>query len=93
MIRTAEPNSPTGEPRHRKRRWPCSPRCTNGWVMLLRSLPPAAFSRTLRHPELGVLSIDALLSYYGWHGQHHVAHIIVLRSRDSSAHPAGLGTQ
>jgi len=51
------------------------------WVMLLRSLKPADFSRTFRHPENGVRTIDWLLQLYAWHGRHHVAHITSLRER------------
>ena len=51
------------------------------WVMLLRSLKPADFSRTFRHPENGVRTIDWLVQLYAWHGRHHVAHITSLRER------------
>ncbi|HEV8131997.1 MAG TPA: bacillithiol transferase BstA [Acidobacteriota bacterium] len=51
------------------------------WVLLLRSLKPTDFSRKFRHPEWGVLTLDQNLSLYGWHGQHHVAHITSLRER------------
>lgn len=61
------------------------------WVLLLRSLSPSEFARTLCHPDLGVLTIDSLLCYYAWHGRHHVAHIIVLRSRSRWGFPEGLG--
>jgi hypothetical protein len=52
------------------------------WVLLLRSLAPADFARKLRHPELGVLTLDQTLAIYGWHGRHHVAHITKLRERE-----------
>src|ERR1700690_111100 len=45
------------------------------WVVLLRSLKSADFSRTFRHPENGVRNLDWLLQLYAWHGRHHVAHI------------------
>ena len=51
------------------------------WVLCLRSLPPAAFARTWKHPEWGVLTIGDLLGLYAWHGRHHVAHITALRER------------
>jgi uncharacterized damage-inducible protein DinB len=51
------------------------------WVLLLRSLRPEDFRRTLRHPERGVMSLDQTLCYYAWHGRHHVAHISSLRER------------
>src|SRR5216684_2529580 len=51
------------------------------WVLLLRSLRPEDYRRTLRHPERGVMSFDQTLCYYAWHGRHHVAHITSLRER------------
>jgi hypothetical protein len=51
------------------------------WVMLLRSLTPADAARTLRHPEIGTLSIDQLTALYAWHGRHHLTHITSLRER------------
>ena len=53
------------------------------WVLLLRSLEAGDFSRTLQHPEVGPMDLDMLLGMYGWHGQHHVAHITELRNRMS----------
>lgn len=49
------------------------------WVTLLRSMSGDDWKRTLRHPEIGVLTLDKLLSLYAWHGKHHVAHITSLR--------------
>jgi hypothetical protein len=51
------------------------------WVILLRSVRPEEFARTLKHPEIGTLSLDGLLQMYEWHGRHHVAHITSLRER------------
>jgi len=51
------------------------------WTVLLRALPPPAFSRTFRHPAMGVLTLDMQLGLYEWHGRHHVAHISSLRTR------------
>lgn len=52
------------------------------WVMLLRSLPPAQFARTLLHPERGPMTIDDVLAMYEWHSRHHTAHITALRDRE-----------
>jgi uncharacterized damage-inducible protein DinB len=52
------------------------------WVVLLRSLKPEDWTKTLRHPESGVMSLDTMLSMYAWHGKHHVAHITDLRARN-----------
>lgn len=51
------------------------------WVVLLRSLGPADFQRTLLHPADGAMTLDQLLGRYAWHGKHHVAHITELRRR------------
>jgi len=51
------------------------------WTRLLRAMSDANFRRTLNHPESGVMTLDALLGLYGWHGRHHVAHITSLRER------------
>jgi hypothetical protein len=51
------------------------------WVWFLRSLQPADFERTFRHPELGIVSLDKNVALYAWHGRHHVAHITSLRER------------
>jgi uncharacterized damage-inducible protein DinB len=51
------------------------------WVLLLRSLKDAQWSRRFRHPDLGVMRVDELVAYYDWHGRHHVAHITSLRQK------------
>ncbi len=51
------------------------------WVALLKALTPTDFARTLRHPEMGLLTLDQMLGLYAWHGRHHVAHITNLRQR------------
>ena len=52
------------------------------WLLLLAGLAPADFARPLRHPEMGELTVDRVLSLYAWHGRHHVAHITALRERE-----------
>jgi hypothetical protein len=59
------------------------------WALLLRSLPEPAWSRTFKHPELGVMTLDTTVSHYAWHGRHHVAHITTLRERLASGQRAG----
>ena len=51
------------------------------WVMFLRSMSAADFSRKFNHPEHGVLMVERLLCIYSWHGRHHTAHITGLRER------------
>ena len=45
------------------------------WVLLLRSLSPADWKRTFRHPEIGLVTLEWTAGSYAWHGRHHVAHI------------------
>jgi hypothetical protein len=52
------------------------------WVMLLQSLTPAHFARTLLHPERGPMSLDDVLDLYSWHCRHHTAHVTALRERE-----------
>ncbi|HET9796513.1 MAG TPA: putative metal-dependent hydrolase [Gemmatimonadaceae bacterium] len=51
-------------------------------VHLLRATPDSAFARQVRHPDNGPMTIDALVSTYSWHGQHHTAHVTSLRERE-----------
>ncbi len=52
------------------------------WVLLMRSLPAAAFERAVRHPEWSEpLTLDRLVALYSWHGRHHTAQILALRDR------------
>lgn len=51
------------------------------WVSLLRAMDSEDFSRSLRHPELGLLTLDRMLALYAWHCAHHTAHITSLRER------------
>jgi hypothetical protein len=50
-------------------------------VIFLRSVRQEDFARTVKHPEIGTLSLDGILQMYEWHGRHHVAHITSLRER------------
>ena len=52
------------------------------WNFLLRSLQPEHFSRRLRHPAVGLMTVDNLVHQYAWHGRHHAAHITSLRQRE-----------
>src|SRR5579862_1145181 len=40
------------------------------WMILLRTLKPADFAKTFKHPERGDMTLDSLLALYAWHGQH-----------------------
>jgi uncharacterized damage-inducible protein DinB len=52
------------------------------WVILLESLTPGDFARTLQHPEKGSITLDWMLQLYAWHGRHHAGHITALRTRE-----------
>jgi len=53
------------------------------WVRLLRSMKDDDFGRTLNHPEwTRPMTLNTMLSLYGWHGRHHVAHITTTRDRN-----------
>jgi DinB superfamily len=51
------------------------------WVILLRTLQPAHWQRTFRHPESGVWRVDEMTALYAWHGSHHIAHVTSLRQQ------------
>ncbi len=51
------------------------------WANLFRSLTPAEYARTFRHPDGGMVSLDKQLALYAWHGRHHTAHATSLRER------------
>ena len=51
------------------------------WVGLLKSLDPANFQKTFRHPEIGVVTLAQNTCLYAWHGRHHTAQITSLRER------------
>ena len=51
------------------------------WNHLLRAMSDSDFSRTFRHPEHGVRTLDWMVALYAWHGPHHVAHVTALRDR------------
>jgi len=51
------------------------------WIRILRAMSPSDFSRTLNHPENGIMNLDQMLDLYEWHSRHHVAHVTTLRDR------------
>jgi uncharacterized damage-inducible protein DinB len=53
------------------------------WVQLLATLSPEQFARSFVHPETGdVVTLDAALGYYAWHGRHHTGQIQWLREQN-----------
>lgn len=52
------------------------------WVTFLNSLNPEDFEKEYFHPEHGIsISLKQSTCSYGWHCQHHVAHITNLKKR------------
>lgn len=51
------------------------------WITLLESLSEADWAKGYVHPESGRQSLEQVAALYGWHGQHHTAHVTNLRSR------------
>ena len=52
------------------------------WLIVLRSVEPAQWARTIVHPERGSMTLDDVLAMYEWHSRHHAAHITALRARE-----------
>ncbi|QKS48849.1 bacillithiol transferase BstA (plasmid) [Paenibacillus cellulosilyticus] len=53
------------------------------WVYFIKSLRPEQFECAFIHPEHGrAMKLNDALGMYAWHGRHHVAHIMGLRSRN-----------
>lgn len=53
------------------------------WVNLLRGLSESDWKRTFRHPEIGLLTLENTLALYAWHGDHHLGHLTVARTRNN----------
>ena len=51
------------------------------WVELFNSLSEEQWKRKPIHPDRGVFVLDATLAMHVWHGRHHTAHIVALRTR------------
>ena len=49
------------------------------WILLLRSFGTAEFARAYKHPDMGVVPLDAAIALYAWHGAHHTAHLKLVR--------------
>ncbi len=51
------------------------------WVNLLRGLSETEWKKTFRHPEIGLVTLEKNLALYAWHGDHHLGHLTVTRTR------------
>jgi hypothetical protein len=50
------------------------------WVILLRGLSETQWKATMRHPVNGLVRLDQALALYAWHGDHHIAHIKLVKA-------------
>ena len=51
------------------------------WIELFRSMTEEEWKRRLIHPDRGVFVLDSTLPMHVWHGRHHTAQIVNLRTR------------
>ena len=51
------------------------------WVAWLRTFGPNEWERTFQHPKWSDFGLEPNLQLYGWHGNHHLAHISGLKER------------
>src|SRR6476646_1842484 len=51
------------------------------WVLLLDSLTDEQWTRGVKHPENGPMTIEVATLVYAWHSKHHVAHMTRLREQ------------
>jgi uncharacterized damage-inducible protein DinB len=49
------------------------------WVMVLESLTEEQWTRGMKHPVNGPMTVEMATQLYAWHSRHHVAHITRLR--------------
>ena len=54
------------------------------FTLVLKNMTEEDFARTIYHPEMEKsLSLAAMLALYGWHSEHHLAHITNLIEREN----------
>jgi len=53
------------------------------WTFLLKSLTPDQLKLSFRHPVSGLNHLDRAIGLYAWHGNHHLAHITSLKTRNN----------
>jgi hypothetical protein len=52
------------------------------WSYLLDSLKKKDWARSFDHPEYDhPATLDSLLGMYSWHGQHHTAHLNIVKEQ------------
>jgi uncharacterized damage-inducible protein DinB len=52
------------------------------FTAILRTLHPSDFQRAFTSPTHGVMSLDAALQRFSWHGRHHIAQITSIFQKD-----------
>ncbi len=52
------------------------------WVAAWKALEESQWRRSFQHPRRGPVTVEQLAAMYAWHGQHHVAQIRALRTRN-----------
>lgn len=52
------------------------------WVACLEGISDADWKKRFLHPVNGPTTLEQMLAYYAWHGQHHTAHVTTLRERN-----------
>ncbi len=52
------------------------------WVLLMKTLTPDHLQREFVHPESKSRTpLNRMIALYAWHGEHHLAHVTVLKAR------------
>lgn len=55
------------------------------WVAILKVIKKEDWKRTFQHPESGInYTLINALAMYAWHGNHHLAHIELVKNRAKS---------
>ncbi|CAN5228018.1 bacillithiol transferase BstA [soil metagenome] len=55
------------------------------WVVILKSLSPEQLQRTFTHPDTKKqVPLDRMIAMYAWHGEHHLAHVLSLKTKMGS---------
>ena len=49
------------------------------WVALMRALTQDQMRRTFLHPQAGTRDLATTIQLYVWHGEHHIAHLGLIR--------------
>lgn len=54
------------------------------WVLVLRNMSASDLERHFIHPESGkTITIGRNIALYGWHSEHHLAHVLRLKEKNN----------